>query len=88
MIRHLLLLAALLTASIVPLASAPKPGRTLPVMISGEELGVGSWIWDKETSNRQRCRFWRSFEVPAGSKVTRARLRLTADNSYTVYLDG
>jgi len=49
---------------------------------------VGSWIWADNTMDRQTCRFWRSIEIPSGVTVTRARLRLTADNSYRAFFDG
>jgi signal transduction histidine kinase len=49
---------------------------------------MGSWIWDTNVCDRQTVRFWKSFEIPDGAKVRRARLRLTADNEYILYLDG
>lgn len=49
---------------------------------------MGSWIWETNTFDRQTVRFWKSFDIPAGKKVSRARLRITADNEYTLYLDG
>jgi signal transduction histidine kinase len=49
---------------------------------------MGAWIWETNTSDRQTVRFWKSFEIPAGAKLARARLRLTADNEYILYLDG
>jgi len=49
---------------------------------------VGSWIWADDTLDRQTCRFWRAIEIPPGVTVTRARLRLTADNSYRAFFDG
>ncbi len=49
---------------------------------------MGSWIWDTNTFDRQTVRFWKSFEIPSGTTVRRARLRLTADNEYILYLDG
>jgi hypothetical protein len=49
---------------------------------------MGSWIWGAETLDRQTCRFWKSFEIPEGSKVTRARLRITGDNEYVLYWAG
>ncbi|MES2438959.1 MAG: ATP-binding protein [Verrucomicrobiota bacterium] len=52
------------------------------------EYGVGSWIWSPRTHDRQECRFWRTFEIPSANKVKHARLRITADNFYSVYLDG
>jgi signal transduction histidine kinase len=52
------------------------------------EYEVGAWIWAKKTFDQQTCRFWKSFEIPRSAKITWARLRMTADNSYRVYLDG
>ena len=49
---------------------------------------LGWWIWTTNTYPRQTCRFWRSFEVPGSSPVVRALLRMTADNGYTLFLDG
>lgn len=49
---------------------------------------MGSWIWETNTFDRQTVRFWRSFEIPPDTTVMRARLRLTADNEYILYLDG
>ena len=55
--------------------------------------GVGPCIWDHQTSDneksdRQECRFWKSFEIPRGASVKSAKLRITADNFYFVFLDG
>jgi hypothetical protein len=50
--------------------------------------GLGSWIWAQQTSDKQICQLWRSFEIPRGSKVSRAILRITADNGYRLLLDG
>jgi signal transduction histidine kinase len=49
---------------------------------------MGSWIWETNTYDRQTVRFWKAFEIPSGATVTRARLRITADNEYILYLDG
>jgi len=49
---------------------------------------MGSWIWETNTLDRQTVRFWKSFEIPAGATVSRARLRVTGDNEYILYLDG
>ena len=49
---------------------------------------MGSWIWETNILDRQTVRFWKSFEIPEGSAVRRARLRITADNEYILYLDG
>lgn len=59
--------------------------------IAGElyrDVWVGDWIWADTTQNRQECRFVRTIEVPTGSEVESALLRITADNFYRVYLDG
>jgi len=52
------------------------------------ELKIGDWIWTTNVTDRQSCRVWRAFDVPKNSQVVRAELRMTADNSYTAYLDG
>src|SRR6266852_394501 len=71
------------------------------VAASGQELGpkasdadykptngLGSWIWAAQTFDRQNCQFWRTFEIPAGGQVIHARLVMTVDNEFTLYLDG
>ena len=50
--------------------------------------GLGSWIWDARTLDRQTCLLWRSFEIPATTTVTHAQIRMTADNEYFLSLDG
>jgi signal transduction histidine kinase len=50
--------------------------------------GLGSWIWASNTFNGQTCQLWRTFEIPAADKITKARLVMTADNEFTLYLDG
>src|SRR6266478_10184383 len=50
--------------------------------------GLGSWIWAAQTFDRQNCQFWRTFEIPAGGRVIHARLVMTVDNEFTLYLDG
>jgi len=49
---------------------------------------MGYWIWETNVCDRQTVRFWKAFEIPAGASVSRARLRITADNEYILYLDG
>jgi len=51
-------------------------------------LGVGDWIWTTNVTDKQTCRLWRRFSIPNGSGVAHAILRITADDSYIVYLDG
>jgi signal transduction histidine kinase len=50
--------------------------------------GLGSWIWADKTFDRQICQLWKSFEIPASSTVTKARLVMTVDNEFTLFLDG
>jgi len=55
---------------------------------AASELGLGDWIWTTNVTDRQACHLWRAFDLPQNLPVARALLQLTADNSYTVYLDG
>lgn len=50
--------------------------------------GLGCWIWDKVTVNKQTVRLWHRFEVPKTNPVARAELRIAADNAFKVWLDG
>jgi signal transduction histidine kinase len=52
------------------------------------ELGLGDWIWTTNVTDRQSCRLWQAFDIPPNVPIVRAVLRMTADNSYTAYLDG
>src|SRR5262245_34261093 len=65
----------------VPFTSvAPFPGSNLT-------NGMGSWIWDTTTFDKQTCRFWRAFDIPH-STVAKASLKITVDNGYRLFLDG
>ena len=66
-------------------ALATAAGESSPLH---PKVGVGAWIWDQETRDRQECRFVRAFEIPGGAEVISAWLRITADNSYHLFLDG
>jgi len=50
--------------------------------------GLGSWIWASNTLSGQTCQFWHTFEIPDTGPVTNARLTMTVDNEFTLYLDG
>ena len=50
--------------------------------------GLGSWIWSAKTFDKQTCRLWRAFEIPAGAKVKLAQIKMSADNGYRFSLDG
>lgn len=61
------------------LVTAPHPDVT---------NGLGYWMWDKVTLNKQTVRFWHRFDVPKTNLVTGAELRIAADNAFRVWLDG
>jgi signal transduction histidine kinase len=61
------------------LVTAPRPEVT---------NGLGCWIWDKVTFNKQTVRLWHRFDVPKTNPVVRAELRIAADNAFKVWLDG
>jgi len=48
----------------------------------------GSWIWADKFFNGQTLRFWRTFDIPRSAQVHKARLRMTVDNNYVLFLDG
>lgn len=86
---------------LIPLEAAPVITNNVnvddpsePVKDSLSERGshnfsdMGGWIWDTKTFDRQTVRFWKTFDIPPGNQVLCARLRLTADNEYFLYLDG
>ncbi len=49
---------------------------------------LGSWVWSQTTFDRQVCHFWKTFEIPANNPVVSARLVMTVDNEFTLYMDG
>lgn len=82
-------LALLAGAALSTLAEAPEQRGAIPVISIVDATNYcGAWIWDKETHDKQTCHFWRRFDIPPGGDVIHAQLRITADNAYTVYLDG
>ena len=72
-------LAADLAVEIVATTGAKESNAT---------FGVGSWIWDMETRDRQECHFVRQFEIPRGKSIRTAHLRISADNFYSIFIDG
>ncbi|HET7624171.1 MAG TPA: ATP-binding protein [Verrucomicrobiae bacterium] len=48
---------------------------------------IGEWIWDSKAFDKQTCRLWKSFAIPAGMTVSNAILYITVDNSYRLFLD-
>jgi signal transduction histidine kinase len=53
-----------------------------------EEFGIGAWIWTTNVQDKQTCRLWHAFDIPKGTLLAKAILRITADNGYRVFLDG
>jgi hypothetical protein len=37
-----------------------------------DSWGVGGYIWSSTTADKQTCRLWRAFEIPRGTRVTKA----------------
>jgi hypothetical protein len=67
----------------------PEQMGAAPVMTTQESIKyLGQWMWDRETRDKQTCRFWKKFDIPKGSRVVNAQLRIAADNAYTLFLDG
>jgi signal transduction histidine kinase len=87
-------LLALWLGAVAPVSAADEAGR--PEQISHNTLesvnnltnALGSWIWADKTFDGQTCQLWRSFEIPDSTTVKLARLRMTADNEYILFLDG
>jgi len=67
------------------LDQALPPGGGKPLAVP-----LGKWIWypDGMTNEALSCWLLKTFEIPAGKKVVRARIRVTADNSFILFLDG
>lgn len=65
-----------------------KPADERTAGVLDATWGVGSWVWARETSDKQTCRLWRSFEIPPGATVAEADLRIAVDNGYRLLLDG
>jgi signal transduction histidine kinase len=69
-------------------SASDAPAAPAPLTKLNPEYEVGSWIWSVKVADKQTCRFWRAFEIPEGAMVIEARLRITVDNAYRVFLDG
>lgn len=50
--------------------------------------GLGYWIWDKQTLDKQTIHLWQSFVIPQSDSATNAELRISADNAFRVWIDG
>ncbi|NLC58588.1 MAG: family 78 glycoside hydrolase catalytic domain [Armatimonadetes bacterium] len=49
---------------------------------------LGSWIWHPDGSDRREAYFRATLTVPAGSRIESARAHLSADNEYTLFING
>lgn len=50
---------------------------------------MGTWIWSPEgTETAHSCWFRKTFEIPSNDGVSRAVLKIAADNAYTLSLNG
>jgi signal transduction histidine kinase len=91
-IRWLLLIGC---AAVNPVANAADASaNSLFAVTSGAGLyndptnGLGDWIWSVQVGDNQICHLWKSFEIPKSAPISRARLVMTADNEFTLFLDG
>ncbi len=50
--------------------------------------GLGCWIWAQQVLDKQTIYLWRAFQVPQSDPVVHAQLSISADNAFTVWLDG
>jgi hypothetical protein len=49
----------------------------------------GKWIWDQQGGEtKHTCWFRKTFKLPKKHKAVRAVIRLTADNGYTLFVNG
>lgn len=71
-------------------AEDPADARTyrLAKIPPDAKSGLGSWVWTDKTFDHQACRLWKDFEIPKDAKVVEARMRITVDDGYQIYLDG
>jgi hypothetical protein len=70
------------------LAAGETATNTADSLLSDATNHLGQWIWNTNTLDKQTCRFWRSFEISRGAKVSSAIARITVDNGFTFFLDG
>ena len=68
---------------------ADEPSTTVAVNWIFEATNhLGQWIWETNAYDKQTVRLWKAFEIPAYKKISSARLHITVDNGYTLFLDG
>jgi signal transduction histidine kinase len=79
--------AALLATGSAGLCAEPPVESKIAPSILDPVNGVGSWIWETNAFDKQTCRLWKAFDIPR-STVAKARLCITVDNGYRLFLDG
>jgi signal transduction histidine kinase len=89
--RQWLLLAFFLAPSVLAYADGNVGATQKSMTEMGDSYvtnGLGSWVWQDKTLDDQTCQLWNTVDIPRSSKVTKARLVMTVDNEFTLYLDG
>jgi hypothetical protein len=74
--------------AVEPVTDSQKSQMEMADPYDSPTNGLGSWIWEAVTHDDQTCLLWNQFEIPSGARITKARLVMTADNEFTIYLDG
>ena len=69
-------------------AEPPDLNLEKPLTVANVADYLGQWIWASQTMDKQTCRFWKTVEIPAGKQVKSARLLITVDNGFRLFLDG
>jgi len=89
-ILWLLLAGYLLLGSVRVIAASPASAIVSDSLENYKSPtdGLGWWIWAEVTTNEQTVQLWKAFVVPESMAVTNARLLMTVDNEFTLYLDG
>lgn len=96
-LRSIALVGCLLCAFVGRAKAADGPSTNVHEGVSTYRLanippdakeGLGSWIWTDKTFDHQACRLWKDFEIPKDAEVVEARMRITVDDGYQIYLDG
>lgn len=75
-----------------PVSVPDNPG-TPTELLAKDPLDGSKWIWHSEGDAAKNappgtCYFRQSFVIPAGQKVKKAEFTLTADNDFTLYVNG
>ncbi|MFA5816492.1 MAG: glycosylhydrolase-like jelly roll fold domain-containing protein [Bacteroidales bacterium] len=60
-----------------------------PVEVTPPQAQFGKWIWSPDGKEmKHSCRFRYSFEILVGRTISRASIRITADNGFILYING